>query len=107
MKYKYKKTDIYNIINLDVKLAKISNATVENVLKASYNSYDFFCLTDFCWIFYLFIFQILSPCLSFPSTTTYLFPLAHASMWVLPYPPTYSHLTTLAFPYNGTLSSQD
>jgi hypothetical protein len=53
----------------------------------------------FYWIFYLFTFQMLSPFPVSPSANPPILPPSSCSMRVLPYPPTHSHLTSLAFPY--------
>ena len=39
-----------------------------------------------------------------PMETPYLLTPPPASMWVLPHPPTHSHLPALAFTYTGALS---
>ena len=47
---------------------------------------------------------MLSPFPVSPLQTPYPIVASPASMWVLPHPPTHSHLPALAFPYTAALS---
>jgi hypothetical protein len=56
---------------------------------------------DFYWLFYLFTFQMLSPCPVSLLETPYPILPTPASMRVLPHTATHSHLPNLTFPYSG------
>jgi hypothetical protein len=63
-------------------------------LLSEWDSFSFFLLDILC----IYISNVI-PIPGFPSRFPLLHPPSPASMRMLPLPPTYSHLTTLAFPY--------